>query len=193
MKRPASAIVAAILVLGGCSAASSTPTPTPIVVRLTAAPTVAVTPSPAASPAWTGAWERGVCAAFDDIAAEVTPKGEAYALMKDSEDYAGAKAKFKAAAGWASKAISHLQAAPSWPPGQPFVDNLMTQAVGFRNSDRLMVLSTAAMADSRLVEAVAFAGQAKDLPAYADALKASEDLSTVIRSVFDETGFVCPT
>ena len=100
--------------------------------------------------------------------------------------------KFKAAAGLAAKAITQLKAVPSWLPGKPWVDNLMTQAIGYEAVDNLMVEASQAAADGALLTAATLATAALESPAYSKSLDAAKVQTAVLKSVHDDTGFVCP-
>lgn len=143
---------------------------------------------------WPAAWERGVCAAYANLAKELDMREAALKLgPPEGDDYAAAVPKFKAAAGLAAKAITQLKAVPSWPPGKPWADNLMTQAIGYEGVDNLMVGASQAASEGKLLTALTLATGALKLPAYSKALDAADALTAVLKSVYNETGFLCPT
>ncbi len=146
--------------------------------------------------AWPSEWERGVCGAYAALFEEVDARktGLDKACPKGGE-CAAAALGFETAAGHADKAIALLKAVPSWSPGQPWVDNLMTQAVGYRDTDRVMAgsLRAADVGDTAgLLVAYALVTRALKQPTYLAAQKASRGLTQVITSVHDATGFLCP-
>lgn len=143
---------------------------------------------------WSTAWERGVCAAYTNLGREVDVRGAAFKLAPpEGKGYAAAAVKFKAAAALAAKAIAQLTGVPSWPPGEPWRANLLTQATGYLAVDNLMVKASQAAADEDLVTALFYGTMALKLPAYDEALQAADGLTKVLKSVYDETGFLCPT
>jgi Tfp pilus assembly protein PilF len=143
---------------------------------------------------WSTAWERGVCAAYTNIGREVDVRDKAFKLAPpEGKGYAAAAVKFEAAAALAAKAIAQLEGVPSWPPGEPWRVNLLTQATGYLAVDNLMVEASQAAADDDLVTALLYGTTALELPAYEEALQAADAQTEVLKNVYEETGFLCPT
>jgi len=150
---------------------------------------------------WPSEWEDLVCGAFaavhdlSEAGRSASEKAKACAKAGGADDCLNGAVGFEAAAKHADAAIRLLEAAPSWPPGQPWVDNLMTQAVGYRDSDRLLAASLEAAADgdtASLLAAYVGGSVALKQPTYIAARKATDSMKQVFNDLYEETGFVCP-
>jgi len=148
--------------------------------------------------AWPSEWEAGVCGAYAELREEVDARGSALDLARtcpETGDCTDAALAAEEAAGHADTMIALLEGVPAWPPGQPWVDNLMTQAIGYRDVNRAMAGAFQASEGgdlASLVVALALGTKATEKPTYLAAKEASSGLREVLKSVYAETGFVCP-
>lgn len=148
--------------------------------------------------AWPSEWEDGVCGAYAELREEVDARGSAIDMAMtcpETGDCTDAALAAEEAAGHADTMIALLEGVPSWPPGQPWVDNLMTQAIGFRDVNRAMAGAFRASEGgdaASLIAALALGTRAMEKPTYLAAKEASSGLRDVLKSVYEETGFVCP-
>ena len=148
--------------------------------------------------AWPVEWEDGVCGAYAELREEVDARGSALdkaMTCPETGDCTDAALGAEEAAGHAARMITLLEGVPSWPPGQPWVDNLMTQAIGYRDVSRAMAGAFRASEGgdpASLMAALALGTKAKEQATYLAAQEASNQLREVLRNVYEATGFLCP-
>lgn len=150
------------------------------------------------STAWPSEWEDRVCGAYAGLREVVDAQRSALDMAMTcpgTGDCTDAALAAEEAAGHADTAIALLEGVPSWPPGQPWVDNLMTQVIGYRDVNRAMAGAFRASEGgdpASLIVALALGTKAMEKPTYLAAKEASSGLTEVLRSVYEETGFLCP-